>query len=230
MVLDFSIFLLFMVSFLEHLLHNQDSSGGLNHLMIGSSFKQQVKKKLLKYVKRRRRTMSTKKKKCYGSIQRDCSLTLLPGYWEQRKSWNDMFNDSRTPTVDEVYNWLSSKVTGASKFRNIGPLTALLICGDLIEADIITPTPSSYKLGQLIYKVRKGAKDGMQMLGLVREGVDRNNFCNAFASLDAYIENGLGAEDKKAMGYNAVMLEHALCKIKRLTTNGFSLEAIFAEI
>jgi hypothetical protein len=169
-------------------------------------------------------------KKCYGSIQRDRTLTLIPGYWEQRKSWNDMFNESRTPTVDEVYNWLSSKVTGASKFRNIGPLTALLICGDLIEAGVIMPTPSSYELGQLIYKVGKGAKDGMQMLGLVREGVDRIDFCNVFASLDAYIESGLGAEDKKAMGYNAVMLEHTLCKIKRLTTNGFSLEAIFAEI
>jgi len=37
-------------------------------------------------------------------------------------------------------------------------------------------------------------------------------------------------EEKKAMGYNVVMLEHTLCKMKRLTTHKVSLDDIFTEI
>ena len=46
------------------------------------------------------------KKNCYGHVQKDCSLKLLPAYWEQCESWKDMFEEPMTPTLDEVYNWL----------------------------------------------------------------------------------------------------------------------------
>ncbi len=169
------------------------------------------------------------KKHCYGRSQKERSLTLLDAYWEQHRSWNDIFNESTTPTVEDVYNWLISKENGVTKFRNIGSLTALLICGDIIEAGII-PMPSSHELGKLIYKVGKGAKDGMLMFGLVRKGANAEDFCKAFTSLDNYVERALGVEEKKAMGYNVVMLEHTLCKMKRLTTHKVSLDDIFTEI
>ena len=169
------------------------------------------------------------KKNCYGRSQRDRSLKLLPKYWEQRQSWNDIFKESTTPTVNKVYNWLMSREKGVSKFKNIGSLTALLICGDLIEAGVML-MPSSYELGELVYKVGKGAKEGMLTFGLVREGVNKDDFCNAFAMLDAYIESALGAEEKKVMGYNVVMLEHTLCKIKCLTTHNISLDDILTDI
>ncbi len=169
------------------------------------------------------------KKNCYGRSQKERSLTLLQAYWEQRRLWNDLFNKSTTPTVEDIYNWLVSREKGVSKFRNIGSLTAILICGDLIEAGII-PMPSSHEFGQLVYKVGKGAKDGMLMFGLTRGGGDGEDFCKAFTLLDDYVESALGAEEKKAMGYNVVMLEHALCKMKRLTTHKVSLDDIFTEI
>jgi hypothetical protein len=168
-------------------------------------------------------------KGCYGRSQKDRTLELLPKYWNQRQSWNDIFDRSTTPTVKEVYNWLMSREKGRSKFHNIGSLTALLICGDLAEAGII-PMPSSYELGQVIYLVGKGAKDGMIKIGLVSNEANQEEFCNAFSSLDAYLESKLGAEEKEAMGYNVVMLEHTLCKIKRLTTSKLTLDNIFAEI
>lgn len=169
------------------------------------------------------------KKNCYGRSQKERKLKLLPRYWAQRKSWNQIFNKSTTPTVAEVFNWLISKEQNASKFYNIGSLTALLICGDLIEAGIIS-MPSSHELGQLIYKVGKGAKDGMLMFGLVSEGFNEEVFCESFSSLDTYIERALGAEEKKAMGYNVVMLEHTLCKMKRLTTHTVSIDDILNEV
>ena len=169
------------------------------------------------------------KKNCYGRSQTQRSLELLPKYWRQRKAWNDIFNKSRPPTVEELYAWLVSKENGHSKFHNIGPLTALLICGDLVEAGIV-PMPSSHELGQLIFKVGKGAQQGMIMLGLVSEGANEEDFCTAFSSLDTYIQSELEVEGKERMGYNVVMLEHTLCKMKRLTTNQISLEEIFSEI
>ena len=163
------------------------------------------------------------KKNCYGSIQTTRSLKLLEAYWKQRHTWNDIFNKQTSPTVEEVYNWLVARENNTSKFFNIGSLTALLICGDLIEAGIL-PMPSSLELGQLIYKVGKGAKAGMVMLGLVKEEVKEEVFCNTFSMLDSHIENALEVEEKEAMGYNVVMLEHTLCKMKRLTSHKVPLE------
>ena len=169
------------------------------------------------------------KKNCYGRTQKDRSLELLESYWTQRKSWKDALDKKKTSTITDFYKWLLSKDGNVSKFYNIGPLTAMLICGDLIEAGLI-PMPSSQELGQLIYKVGKGAKDGMLLFGLVEDGVEEEGFCDAFVSLDAYIERMLGDEEKATMGYNVVMLEHTLCKMKRLTTHGISIENILREI
>jgi hypothetical protein len=156
------------------------------------------------------------KKNCYGRSQKERSLDRLEEFWMTRGSWNDMFAKSTPPTIEEVHNWLAnSKEESTSKFYNIGSLTALLICGDLIEAHIL-PMPSSHELGQVIYKLGMGGKKGMKELSLVSEEDNVDVFCKAFASLDTYVETTLGAEEKEAMGYNVVMLEHTLCKIKRL--------------
>jgi hypothetical protein len=56
------------------------------------------------------------------------------------------------------------------------------------------------------------------------------DFCNVFASLDAYIEGRLGVEEENVMDYNVVVLEHTLCKIKHLTTHKVSFKDILSEI
>jgi hypothetical protein len=169
------------------------------------------------------------KKNCYGRSQKDRSLDLLEAFWTNRDSWNDIFAKSTQPTIEEVHNWLvHSREKSTSKFYNIGSLSALLICGDLIEAHIM-PMPSSHELGKVIYKLKMGGKKGMKALGLVSEGDKLDVFCDAFAALDTYVETTLGAEEKEAMGYNVVMLEHTLCKIKRLTTQK-AFNNIFTEI
>ena len=165
------------------------------------------------------------KKNCYGSPQKERSVKLLSRYWDERHSWSLKFNETEQvmPTMESCYNFLMSKNDGISKFYNIGPLTALLICGDLVEAGVI-PMPSSYDLGQLIYKIGRGAKDGMIVLGLVNGDVTCEDFSNAFSSLDTFIASSLDSEVKKACGYSVVMLEHTLCKIKRLTTAKQSID------
>jgi hypothetical protein len=175
------------------------------------------------------------KKNCYGQTQIGRKLSLLSSYWDQRLEWNNTFNKPEKPTIMEVFQWLVSRVIdirttkSSTKFRNIGHLTALLICGDIVEAGVLS-MPSAHEWAEVIAKVGKGGKAGMEACGLVEERCDLGEFCAAFVSLDQALQIELGADEKEAMGYNVIMLEHALCKISRITNRGISKEILYSEI
>ena len=171
------------------------------------------------------------KRNCYGRTQKERSIDLLSKYWEQRTRWNDLFHKPTMPSVKEVYEWLSRSLTKGhtTQFRNIGSLTAFLICGDLVEAGILS-MPSSNEIGQLISSINKGAVAGMQLFDLVAEGAPSEEILQAFISLDAALERELLMEEKRDMGYNVIMLEHALCKMNRLIMRGIKLEELLSEI
>ena len=159
---------------------------------------------------------------CYGQAQIDRSTKLLSVYWDQRNLWSAKFN-STTPSITEVHKWLKST------FRNIGKLSALLICGDLIEAGIL-PMPTSNEWGGLIFTLNMGAKGAMEVLNLTRKQASREEVTEAFTSLDSALQQELEEEEKATMNYNVIMLEHTLCKIKRLTGRGIELKDILKEI
>jgi hypothetical protein len=173
------------------------------------------------------------KKSCYGQSQIERSTELLSTYWNQRLLWSKEFNTPRIPSITEVHKWLTKRVTTNQKnttlFRNIGDLTALLICGDLIEAGILQ-MPTAHEWGELIHSLRMGAKSAMCMLGLTSKKASKSEVSKAFASLDIALRQELDEEEKVAMNYNVIMLEHTLCKIKRLTSRGIALEEIEQEI
>ena len=166
------------------------------------------------------------KKNCYGQSQTGRELALLSSYWNQRLLWNDMFNKPDKPPVTHVFRWLTSRFTDnrtkktSTLFPNIGDLTAMLICGDIVEAGIL-PMPSASEWAMSVYKMGKGSKDGMEMCGLTRQGCSKEEFCAAFESLDQALQIELREEEKEAMGYNVIMLEHTLCKIKRIGADSF---------
>jgi hypothetical protein len=166
------------------------------------------------------------KKGCYGVTQPRRELLLLSSYWDERHRWNHIFNKPKKPTVKEVFKWLISchidPKTKASTtlFYNIGPLTALLICGDLVEAGIL-PMPSASEWAKLIKMTGKGSRVGMTKCGLVKEDCSDEEFCVAFSLLDEVLQTELSEDEKEAMGYNIIMLEHALCKIKRIGVDLF---------
>jgi hypothetical protein len=163
------------------------------------------------------------KRTCYGQSQTDRSTKLLQGYWDQRLLWSAKFNKPTKPSITEVWKWLRSV------FCNIGDLSALLICGDLIEAGIL-PMPTAQEWGGLIYALKMGANGGMKTLGLISKQAVREEVTEAFTSLDQTLQQELTEEEKVAMKYNLIMLEHTLCKIKRLTARGISMNTILQEI
>ena len=153
---------------------------------------------------------------CYGRPQKDHNLTLLDAYWERRLEWNNKFNKPIKPSIGEVFKWLKEPQDNINLFPNIGALSAILICGDLVEAGILS-MPSVKEWASLIHKLKKGAMSGMEMYGLTRKKCSMEELHAAFASLDQVLQRELRMDEKEMMGYNIIMLEHTLCKIKRLT-------------
>jgi hypothetical protein len=163
------------------------------------------------------------KRNCYGQTLVHRSTELLSVYWNQRNLWSAKFNKPTKPSITEVYKWLKSTI------RNVGGLSALLICGDLIEAGVL-PMPTANEWGGLIFTLKMGAKGAMEVLDLTRKHASREEVTEAFTSLDFALQQVLEEEEKVTMDYNVIMLEHALCKIKRLTTHGIDLNEIVKEI
>lgn len=164
------------------------------------------------------------KRSCYGQTQTDRSTKLLSGYWDQRLLWSAKFDKASKLSVTEVYRWIAN-----SSFRNIGNLSALLICGDLIEAGILL-MPTAHEWGGLIHSLNMEAKSTMEMLGFIRKQAGKAEVTKAFTALDLALQQELTEEEKAAMKYNVVMLEHTLCKIKRLTSRGIAMRDILEEI
>ena len=161
-------------------------------------------------------------KNCYGQSQSGRELSLLLSYWKLRELWKDMFDETKeSPTVTKVFRWLTS--TSKDKktlFPNIGKLSAMLICADLVEAGIL-PMPPAKEWADSVAKMAMGSKAGMENCKLVKKKSTREEFCLAFESLDEALRMELTMEEKETMGYNVVMLEHALCKINRIGVHLF---------
>jgi hypothetical protein len=161
-------------------------------------------------------------KNCYGQSQTGRELSLLSLYWNQRTLWNEKFQKPNKPTVLKVHRWLTSRVnnqtsqTSSTLFSNIGTLSALLICSDLVEVGTIA-MPSAKEWANLVHKLGMGSKSGMEMCKFIEKDSSRDDFSSAFASLDQALQMELREEEKEAMGYNIIMLEHALCKIQRIS-------------
>jgi hypothetical protein len=166
------------------------------------------------------------KRNCYGQSQTDRSIKLLAKYWDLRLEWSAKFDTTTEPSITEIYKWLS---TSNPNIPNIGSLSALLICGDLIEAGIL-PMPTALEFSGLIYSLKMGARSAMETLGLISKQTSRAEITKAFTSLDLALQQELKEEEKEAMGYNVIMLEHSLCKIKRLNNRGFEMKEILQEI
>ena len=167
------------------------------------------------------------KKSCYGQSQTGRQLSLLSSYWDKRLLWNDLFNKSEKPSVTHVFRWLTSVCASTDQtkktttlFPNIGKLTALLICADLVEAGLLD-MPSAREWASSINKMGKGSKSGMEKCGFVQNGCSPDEFCNAFTLLDQALQMELSEDEKEAMGYNVIMLEHVLCKIQRIGVDSF---------
>ena len=96
-------------------------------------------------------------------------------------------------------------------FPNIGPLSALLISGDLaIEGVVLKPTVE--EMGRIVFKLGKGALVGLIRLGLIEKNSLEQEVVSAFSFLYNYLDCNLTTEVKTLICLDVFTLEHGLCK------------------
>jgi hypothetical protein len=156
----------------------------------------------------------------YGFNNKHRKIENIKTYWEERHRWTAFIEGN--PDVKQTYRFLTQihkeGVNLHKKvFPNIGPLTALLVCGDLIELEILDMPPIE-DWAKLISDVQKGATTGLQSLALLGNTFTSEEVVDAFTKLNAFLMQNLSEEDMELMGYDMVMLEHGLCKFTRILT------------
>ena len=100
-------------------------------------------------------------------------------------------------------------------------LIRLLVAGDLAYAGIVEK-PSVEEMGSLISVVSKGAVSGLNLLGLLPDKKTKHSkypptqVVNAFKLLFDRLKEALDAVEWNDMGLDTIVLEHSLCKLKRM--------------
>jgi hypothetical protein len=163
------------------------------------------------------------------------SLDRLEDYWNNRHRWTIFLEQNPTPTITLLFNFLLEEIPNSNRgkeredkpgeidkrskvgiFKGIGDLTALLICGDCIYAGLIH-MPTKEEMGFLVARMRKGATTGLANLRLIPDKHSSEvDIRNAFVGLYDYLDVELTTEEKEAIGFDVLMLEHSLCKYTRL--------------
>lgn len=155
--------------------------------------------------------------RAYGQPTNHMHLDNLATYWAQRQKWLDHLHENSSRDVLELYRFFLN-------FTNVGSLTAMLIVGDLVECGF-APMPPVQKWAKLVADVNKGARMQLESLKLVSIGTStpaqkrRQLVASAFVDIYNYANQELTPEERQQMGFNVIMVEHALCKKGRIATH-----------
>jgi hypothetical protein len=148
-------------------------------------------------------------KMAYGQVQKHRQTNNLKTYWDNTGNWEQFLHNNPNSEVLSLHDFF------VANFHNIGDLSAMLIIGDLLESGFL-PMVDAQVMGKLVAKVGRGAKDGLECLGLIDRYSDEKTVVDAFVELDEHAMDAINQEKKSTMVYNIITLEHGLCKYKRL--------------
>lgn len=96
---------------------------------------------------------------------------------------------------------------------SMGPLVTYLLAADYALAGVFE-MPTMAEMGKVIKNIGAGGRDGLELLGF--NASTQEDIASSFETLDGLIRSHIPADKLKAMGYNAFVLEHILCKHTRL--------------
>ena len=155
-------------------------------------------------------------KSAYGPSQAAQSTEVAKFYWEESEGWETFIKANHSAKA--MFDWfVGNNGKGKKRFPNIGPLCALLVLGDLIEAECqIFPMPTPFIWGDLVHELNKGARNGLVELGLQGKIVTSEVTSDSFQELYQFLAEQLDDEEKSLIGFNVIMLEHGLCKRGRI--------------
>lgn len=134
-------------------------------------------------------------------------------YW--RTACSTDFNGWVVGDDTATFSQLLRLFKDAKHFPAIGSLTGYLLAADYaIEGVVGMPTIED--IGSLVYDLKKGAFTGLGKLGF--PCADREETVKSMVDLDTIVRLHFSKDDLTRMNYSPFVLEHMLCKFRRLST------------
>ncbi|KAF6759706.1 hypothetical protein DFP72DRAFT_806004 [Ephemerocybe angulata] len=138
-------------------------------------------------------------------------------FWEA--SGKPAHTDWLLGSCKTTFESLVSKLSHSNEFPSIGPLIAYLIAADYAIAGVID-MPDDFTMGRLIFRIGKGGLKGLTALGFKVSTEDET--ADAFHALYDIVCKRISVERRAQMDFNVFVLEHMLCKFKRLSIKAYT--------
>ncbi|KAI0710846.1 hypothetical protein C8Q76DRAFT_798371 [Earliella scabrosa] len=166
---------------------------------------------------------------CYGTPQyeRRDGMELVPVYYESERDWTQYLAEhpGRIPFL-ECWKWLKQQVKRQdpkqgkerrqSRLPLVGNLTAYLLAADLVYATVVQ-APSHADLAHVIHKNRMGSLSGLAAAKQISNAkATESTVLEAFSDVFSYLQDNLSDDEKKLIKFDAIMVEHLLCKYQRV--------------
>lgn len=158
-------------------------------------------------------------RRAYGSACAAMSLDNAAALWKASEKWEPWLAKNRNFTFTMLYDFLKQKVQGVRLFTSVGELIAMVIAADITCTHIGT-FPTVEETGSIIASIGKGARDCLvHSLKLIPEDATPDQTRTMVVKLYQYIDKHLTNEQKIRMGFHGLMMEHGMCKYKRVRWN-----------
>lgn len=161
------------------------------------------------------------RKDAYGTpTNRD--IGNAPFLWDKSELWDDFIAPYRTANVLVPFHVMLKWIVGA-KFKGVGDLTAFLLTGDLVYANVVS-APSPAFMGSTIMRIGAGPFSALKLLQVIANKVKSGAECAgedgpqvlAFVELYHAVEEILLEREMELIGgFDIIIFEHTLCKMSR---------------
>ena len=159
--------------------------------------------------------------RCYGSCQggRKKAFHEAHLYFDKEVSWFDLLKNrpkGRPIPFHDFFDWTQDAKT---KLPEVGPLTAYLLTADLVYANKVE-TPTTQDIAYYIHRMGLGSRSGLLATSQIQsKKASAADIRHAFESVYTFLDSELTADEKNLIRFDAIMVEHLLCKYQRIQKN-----------
>ncbi|GJE97602.1 hypothetical protein PsYK624_138230 [Phanerochaete sordida] len=163
-------------------------------------------------------------KGAYGQPNKHRTPAIADDIWRGTVAWVPFLkaHEGRQIPPLTMFNFIrfkrNKKNQQVTRFPNVGNLTAYLLTADYVAAGLVTP-PTAAEMAKLICAIGAGAIGGLEKLHLLPSAARSHTPDNvewALRTVMNFMRSALITEEQDLARLDFIMLEHALCKFKRL--------------
>lgn len=153
-------------------------------------------------------------KTAYGTPIAGRSASWAERYFQAESHYRHYFREEKSYKAAQAEFLATNSTTKSKYLPQIGSLIATLLASDFVYAGKVT-MPTAAEMGTLVHHLKMGANSGLQILTLIPQNATQEQVQEAFVKAYDHLNAAIPPDVKEAMKFDVIMLEHALCKLKR---------------